>query len=288
MLLTKVDPAVPAPVNEVIRKWPWSDFSWTAVGAEILHLAIILIIGIFIIRIIRRTIAWICKRHASGRSMTHFIDTAVRILLNFLLIIILAHEMGFETASLVAILGSIGIAIGLGLQGTLSDLASGILIIIIRPIRYGDFVFLGTSNELLEVKEICFFNTVFINPRGFTYIVPNKKIIQNDIINLSKQDWVKLKVEFSIAYDADIQAVRNLLLNVLKNEPRLKPDETAAVSVTELADSGINMAALAFVRPADYLATTAALREAIKQALDKEGIEIPYPQMELRMYEKKK
>ncbi len=283
------------PVSETIEEVEmftqnkgWLYLDWENIALQFAKIALMIIIGILIIKLVRKLVQVFFKRHGWRKSVLTFVDSALKFILTFLLVIIVAHELGLETTSLIALLGSLGIAIGLALQGSLSDLASGILIIVLRPIRYQDLIFLGDSSDLLKVKDIRLFNTAFENIRGFTIILPNKSIVQNKITNLSKKDLVKIQVDFSVSYDADIKRVREIINDILKDEKRIAENTNIQVSVTELADSGINMFARGFVKPEDYLATTLDVREKIKLALDDDDIEIPYPQMEVRLYEEPK
>lgn len=279
---------VTKPIEDAINRKPWEQIDWMDILFHIGHIILLLVLGIFSIRMLRKGVRWMCQRRNVGATITLFLDRVLRIVLNFTLLILVAHELGFQTASLIAILGSVGLAIGLALQGTLSDLASGIMIILLRPLRIGDYVYLGRDDVLLHVEEIRLFNTSFVNPRGFTVIVPNKKILQNDIINLSLKPWVKICVAFSISYDSDLDEVRQIILNVMQREPLLLKSIAPSVSLTGLGDSDLQLVALAPVHAKDYLAAASHLREKIKKALDEAGIEIPFPQIEMRLYEQSK
>lgn len=275
-------------VEEFTQNKGWLYIDWESVGRTLLEVAITAIIGIVLIKIIRILVNRFFRRKGMRKTLSYFVDSFLKFGLGFLLIIILSRELGFQTTSLIALLGSIGIAIGLALQGSLSDLASGLLILILRPIRYNDYIYLGERTELLRVTDIRLFNTGFKTSRGFTVIIPNRTIVQERITNLSKTELVKIEVLFDVSYNANLKEVRKVVTKVLKNEPNLDKEAGYQVLVSTLGDSGVTMLARGSVTPENYLTATFSLRENIKTALDEAGIEIPFPQVEVRMYEEDK
>lgn len=275
-------------VEEFTQNKGWNYIDWQGVFNQLVHVIVVAVIGFLLIKILRILLNKFFRRKGMRKTLIYFIDSFIKFGLGFLLIVILAAELGFKTTSLIALLGSIGIAIGLALQGSLSDLASGILILILRPIRYNDLIYIGERNELLRVTDIRLFNTGFVNPLGFTIIIPNRTIVQERITNLSKKEEIKLEVEFSVSYDANLDDTRRVVTEVLENEDRLIKDKGYQVLVSELADSGVNMLARGYVLPKNYLDAIFSIRENIKKELDKNGIEIPFPQVEVRMYEEDK
>lgn len=275
-------------VEEFTQNKGWLYINWESVGRTLLEVAITAIIGIVLIKIIRILVNRFFRRKGMRKTLSYFVDSFLKFGLGFLLIIILSRELGFQTTSLIALLGSIGIAIGLALQGSLSDLASGLLILILRPIRYNDYIYLGERTELLRVTDIRLFNTGFKTSRGFTVIIPNRTIVQERITNLSKTELVKIEVLFDVSYNANLKEVRKVVTEVLKNETNLNKEAGYQVLVSTLGDSGVTMLARGSVTPENYLTATFSLRENIKTALDEAGIEIPFPQVEVRMYEEDK
>lgn len=275
-------------VEEFTQNKGWLYIDWESVGRTLLEVAITAIIGIVLIKIIRILVNRFFRRKGMRKTLSYFVDSFLKFGLGFLLIIILSRELGFQTTSLIALLGSIGIAIGLALQGSLSDLASGLLILILRPIRYNDYIYLGERTELLRVTDIRLFNTGFKTSRGFTVIIPNRTIVQERITNLSKTELVKIEVLFDVSYNANLKEVRKVVTEVLKNETNLNKEAGYQVLVSTLGDSGVTMLARGSVTPENYLTATFSLRENIKTALDEAGIEIPFPQVEVRMYEEDK
>lgn len=273
-------------LENMVENQTFQPINWTLIGKKALYVLLILVVGLFAIRIIRKLVREFLKRTKIRKSVTHYLLTGLSGLMYFILAIFMASALGLETTSLVAIVGSLGLAIGLALQGSLSDLASGILILALQPLRTGDYVYVkDEEGELLIVHEIRLFQTVFKNILDHTVILPNSKIIKGEIVNLSKEDAVKLEVGFDVSYSSDTDEVREIVLKSMEKAKNILQDRPKMVAVSKLADSGVHMIARAYVKDEHFLPTKLFLLEQIKEDLTEAGIEIPFPQMEVRMLE---
>lgn len=190
---------------------------WVGLAWLFFTTLIILVIGLLFIRLVKRFLHKLLRRAGFRRTVNKLLTTAVKFILYFVLAIILVDHLGFATSSLLALLGSCGLALGLALQGSLSDLAAGILLVVLNPFQTGDYVYIGNNREeLLEVVEIRLFQTTFRNNRGFRVIMPNSKLTKDSIVNLSVEDKVLAEAEVQVSYDAadeDVRAVINAAMD---------------------------------------------------------------------------
>jgi small conductance mechanosensitive channel len=186
-----------------------------------------------------------------------------------------AAKLGVETTSFAAIIGAAGLAIGLALQGSLSNFAGGTLIMIFKPYKVGDLI--EAQGEIGTVKEIEIFTTKLIGVTNKEIIIPNGSLSNGNIINYTSLGTRRVDLVFGVSYDADIKETKNVLMNVLTSNPKVINDPEPTVNVVELADSSINFAVRPWCKSEDYWDVYFEVTEATKEALDKAGIEIPYP-----------
>jgi small conductance mechanosensitive channel len=191
------------------------------------------------------------------------------------------NQLGIETTSIIAVLGAAGLAIGLALQGSLSNFAAGILIVIYRPYKVGDYIEAG--NHAGTVKDIQIFSTVLKTPDNKIVVVPNGSIMNGSIVNYSDQDTRRVDLIISCSYEDDIDKVRSVLEDILKKEKRILKDPKPQIAVAELADSSVNFIFRPWVKRTDYLPVYYSLLEEVKKRFDKEGISIPYPQSDVHI-----
>jgi small conductance mechanosensitive channel len=190
-------------------------------------------------------------------------------------------QVGVQTTSFIAILGAAGLAIGLALQGSLSNFASGVLIIILRPFKSGDFVdAAGCSGS---VRKIELFSTQLVTPDNKVIIIPNTAIMSGPIINYSKEPTRRIDLVVGVGYDANLKHAKQILKTVLDNEPRILKEPSYTVAVSELADSSVNFVVRPWVKSVDYWPTYFDLLEQIKISLDEANISIPFPQMDVHI-----
>ena len=193
--------------------------------------------------------------------------------------------LGIQTTSFIAVLGAAGLAVGLALQGSLSNFAAGVLMIIFRPFKVGDFIEgAGTAGV---VEEIQIFTTQLRTPDNKTIIIPNAKLTADNIVNFSAKGTRRADMVFGIGYDDDIDKARNIISEILSNEARILKDPPPQVAVSELADSCVNFVVRPWVDADDYWGVVFDVTEAVKKRFDAEGVNIPFPQRDVHLYEHK-
>ena len=190
-------------------------------------------------------------------------------------------QIGVETTSFIAILGAAGLAVGLALQGSLSNFASGVLIILLRPFKTGDFVEVG--GQMGTVDRIELFHTYLKTLDNRSVILPNSSVMDDAIINFSAHSTRRLDLTIGISYDADIRQARDLMKGILDSDERVLKDPAYAIFVSELADSSVNFSVRAWVNSSDLLQFKSDLLEKVKYTFDENGVGIPYPQMDVHL-----
>jgi small conductance mechanosensitive channel len=194
-----------------------------------------------------------------------------------LIFITAISQVGVETTSFIAILGAAGLAVGLALQGSLANFAGGALIMIFKPFKVGDVI--EAQGEVGTVKEIQIFVTKIITPGNKLAIIPNGTLSNGNIKNYTEEGKLRVDLTFGIGYGEDIKKAKEVFMNVLKSNPNVLQEPAPTVNVSALADSSVNFAVRPWSTPENYWNVYFAITEEVKLALDKEGIEIPYPHM---------
>lgn len=196
-------------------------------------------------------------------------------------LIAVLNQFGVQTASIIAVLGAAGLAVGLALQGTLSNVAAGVMLLFLRPFKVGDYVEAGGAAG--TVKEVGLFNTELATPDNVYIVVPNSAIFSQDISNYSRYATRRLDIAVGVAYDVDLNKAMSVLTATLEADGRALPDPAPQVMVMELGDSAITLNLRFWVNAADLWPCKWAMNKAVKEALDAAGIEIPFPQRVLHM-----
>ncbi|WP_099192416.1 mechanosensitive ion channel family protein [Tepidibacter mesophilus] len=243
---------------------------------NILGSILIIIAGMFVSKKIKRITQRFLKKSNVDKSLISFVSQLVYVLCIVFVSVSALNNLGMSTTSFVAVIGASGFAVALAFQGTLSNFASGILILIFKPFRTGDYI-QGASTEG-SVEEIQMFNTILKTPDNKTIIVPNAKLTSDNIINFTLQDRRRIDFIFGISYDSDIRTAKNIIQKVFNEEDKILKEPQPIIGVQALADSSINIAARPWVKTSDYWDVYYILMEKIKYEFDKNGIEIPYPQ----------
>ena len=213
--------------------------------------------------------------------LINFLCSILRWVLLLFVVVAALSQLGIDTTSLVALLGAAGLAIGLSLQGSLANFASGVMLIIFRPFTKGDFVEVaGTSGS---VDAISIFTTTLTTPDNKEVIVPNGAVLGNNIINYSARDTRRVDMVFGISYDDDIRQARALLEQILAADERILADPAPVVALGELGDSSVNFLVRPWVNAADYWGVLWDTTETVKLKFDEAGISIPYPQMDVHL-----
>jgi len=245
------------------------------------------VIGALLIYIIG---SWIIKKiigvSRNAMSKSKYDDSLQRFLLNLtawalriFLIIIVISQLGVNVTTFAAVLAAAGLAVGLALQGSLSNFAGGVLIMIFKPYRIGDLI--EAQGVLGAVKEIEIFTTKLVTPQNKLAIVPNGAMANGNIINYTAEGKIRVDVEIGIDYGEDIKKTKEVLMSVLTTNEKVLKEPAPSVNVSELADSSINFAVRPFAKPEHYWDVYFSTVEDCKVALDKAGIEIPYPHLQI-------
>lgn len=212
-----------------------------------------------------------------------------RNIIYYILMVVVAltalKQLGVDTTSFFAILGAAGLAIGLALKDSLGNFASGVMIILFRPFKIGDYVTAGGSSGTVE--EISIFNTILKTPDNQKLIIPNGSITQNTITNVNANPTRRVDLVIGIGYDDDIKKAKEILESILKSNELILQDKANTVAVSELGDSSVNFVVRAWVNTPDYWTVKFDLTEKIKTTFDNEGISIPFPQRDVHVYKHK-
>ncbi len=248
---------------------------------KVLTALAILIVGLFIISLIIKMGKKVMAKRGVDETLQKFLANLLGWTLKILLFVSVIAKLGVETTSFAAILAAAGLAIGLALQGSLSNFAGGALIMIFKPIKVGDLV--EAQGELGVVKEIEIFTTKLIGLSNKEIILPNGALSNGNIINYTSMGTRRVDLVFGVSYDADIKQSKEVLMNILTSHPKILKDPNPSVTVLELADSSVNFAVRPWCNTEDYWDVYFDVTEQAKYDLDKAGIEIPYPhQVEIR------
>ncbi len=246
-------------------------------GVSIVGALVILIVGWITARLISNFVRNKIKaREAVDPTIAEFAADLTRYVILAFVIIAVLNQFGIQTASLIAIFGAAGLAIGLAMQGTLSDLASGVMLLIFRPFKIGDYVEAG--GQAGTIHSISLFVTKFNTPDNVHIIAPNSDVWGSAVKNYSHNDTRRVDIVVGIAYDANIDQAMNAARDVMISDARTLDDPEPFVAVSELADSSVNLVLRVWCSKADYWPVKFDLTKTIKERLDAEEIEIPFPQ----------
>ena len=242
----------------------------------------ILVIGRQVIKIVIKVISSALERSNTEDTVRIFVTNLLNTLLMIVVFIAAINQLGIETTSIIAVLGAAGLAIGLALQGSLANFAAGILIVIYRPYKVGDYI--QADNHLGTVNDIQIFSTVLRTPDNKLVVVPNGSIMNGSIVNFSNQDTRRIDMVIGCSYEDDIDKVKAVLTDIVAKDDRVLSDPKTRIAVSELADSSVNFIVRPWVKNPDYLDVMYSLTEEIKKRFDEEGISIPYPQSDVHIH----
>ncbi len=260
---------------------PYFDNYIVPYGIRVVTAVLVFLVGLLVARIARRVLTRVLQRGKADPTLVSFVGSVSYVSIICFAIIAALGRLGVQTASLVAILGAAGLAIGLALQGSLSNFAAGVLMIVFKPFKVGDFVEgAGTAGTVVEIG---IFTTELKTPDNRKVIVPNSKISSDNIVNYTTHATRRLDVPVSVSYASDLARVRDVLNGVIAADPRVLADPAPAVLVAKLAESGIDITVRVWVDRADYWPTLFSMQEKIKTTFDREGIEIPFPQRDIHI-----
>ncbi|MFT4811028.1 MAG: small conductance mechanosensitive channel [Paraglaciecola sp.] len=251
-------------------------------GINIVMAIAIYIIGKFIVGILVNFFGKVMTRSKYDDMLIEFVKAIVNAILMLFVIVASLDQLGVNTTSMVAILGAAGLAIGLSLQGSLQNFASGVMLLVFRPFKAGDFI--NAGGEMGTVKTISIFTTMMTTADNKQIIVPNGKIYGGNITNFSANDTRRVDMVVGIGYDSDLKKAKQILNEMVAADVRILKDPAPKVAVSELADSSVNFVVRPWVASADYWEVKFDFIEAVKLRFDAEGISIPFPQMEVHVH----
>ena len=262
---------IPAMIDTYVIPW----------GLNILFALLIFIIGKYLVGVITRLVKKLMEKAHMDKILVNFIGSIIKSVLFLFVVIAALDQLGVNTTSLIALIGAAGLAIGLALQGSLQNLASGVMLIVFRPFKDGDFVEAGGTMGVVE--EIGIFTTRMRTGDNKEVIVPNGQIFGGIITNYSKRDTRRVDMVFGIGYGDDILKAKEVITGIIEADERILKDPAPLVAVAELADSSVNFNVRPWVKSSDYWSVYFDLNEKIKLAFDMNGISIPFPQMDVHL-----
>lgn len=250
---------------------------------QVVTALVIFVIGKWIAKTISNLIKKLMTKNSMDEALVGFIGSLAYWALLIMVVIAALGKLGIQTGSFIAIVGAAGLAVGLALQGSLSNFAAGVLILIFRPFKIGDFV--EVAGEAGVVKKIQIFTTELSTGDNKQVIIPNSGVTGGNITNYSTHDTRRVDLTMGIGYEDDIDRARNAILDEINKDDRILKDPAPTVAVVELADSSVNFVVRPWVNSANYWPVYFGLTEAMKKRFDAEGISIPFPQQDVHMHQ---
>ena len=252
-------------------------------GLRLLLTIILFIVGSRLIKVVRKIVRRSMERTGADMGVIQFMDSLIKLLLYFLLIMFLADGIGVDTTSVMALVGSAGLTIGLAFQGSLSNFAGGVLILLIKPFKVGDYIIYTSGNLEGKVTKIEMFYTTLFTIDNKKVVIPNGTLSNSSLINVTAEDKRRIDITVGVSYTANLKLAKEVCLNLLAAQPAVLQDQNNLVVVDDLADSSVNLKICCWVTPDDYWSTRWDLIEKIKLAFDENGIEIPFNQLDVNL-----
>lgn len=273
-------------VNQIVRFFEEKLPELAAFGVKVLLALVFFFIGRAVIRWIRKFVRHSMERANADTGVTQFVDSVLKFGLYALLIFSIATKFGLESSSVAAIIASAGVAIGLALQGSLSNFAGGVLILLLKPFVVGDYIIVNNEDIEGSVKEIQIFYTRLTTVDNKTVIIPNGTLSNQSLTNVTARPERQLDLKIGISYEADLKKAKELIEKMLNEEAAVIQEEDKKVFVDTLGDHSVVLGLRAWVKTEEYWDTRWRLLEKIKLTFDRENIEIPYPQLSVHIREK--
>lgn len=253
----------------------------TQYGLDVIGALVILLIGYIVSKRVPAILIKIMNKRGIDPTVSGFLGSLTRFAILAITLLLVLAQFGVQTASLIAVLGAAGLAIGLALQGTLSNVAGGVMLLIFRPMRVGQYVEVAGHGG--TVKSVSLFTTELATPDNIQVIIPNGSVWGSAIRNFSFHPTRRMDLIMGIAYEDDIDKARDIMLKLIEADERSHKDPAPLIEIAELADSSVNFTVRVWCDNANYFPLKFALTKAIKQAFDKEGVSIPYPQRDVHL-----
>lgn len=250
-------------------------------GPKLIGAIITLIIGLWIIKVIQKTVRKTFEKREVDISLRGFLNSMIGVLLKVMLVISVVGMLGVEMTSFIAILGAAGLAVGMALSGTLQNFAGGVMILIFKPFKVGDFI--DAQGHMGTVNEIQIFNTILKTPDNKTIIIPNGGLSTSSMTNFSTELQRRVDFVFGIAYGDDYDKAKQVLSKLINEDERILKAPEPFIALTELADSSVNIVVRVWAEASNYWGIYFDLQEKVYKTFDKEGLNIPFPQMDLHI-----
>lgn len=254
-----------------------------AIGSKILFAIIVLLVGRWIVRRLNKLLDKILVKREVEASLSTFVRSLVSITLNLLLIIIIIGVLGIETSSFIALFASAGVAVGMALSGTLQNFAGGVMILLFKPFKVGDFI--EAQGQSGTVREIQIFNTILATADNKVIIIPNGGLSTGLMKNYSKEATRRVDWEFGIAYGDDYSKAKEVLGRLLDADARVLKDPAYFIALTSLGESSVNIVVRAWVNAADYWGVYFDMNEKVYKTFAQENLNIPFPQLDVHLHQ---
>ncbi len=252
-----------------------------AYAPKLILAVITLIVGLRLIKLVSRGMEKLMDKNGMDVSLRPFLKGMLSILLKAVLVISVLGMIGIEMTSFIAILGAASLAIGMALSGTLQNFAGGVMILVFKPFKVGDYI--EAQGYSGSVKEIQIFNTILATPDNRIIIIPNGGLSTGSMVNYSSEEKRRVDFVFGIGYDDDIDKAKEVIRSVAQSHDKVMTDPEPFIAVKELADSSVNFAVRLWVNAADYWDVHFYMNEMVKKEFDKQNISIPYPQTDVHV-----
>lgn len=254
-------------------------------GIKVILALIIFYIGCRLIRVLRKGIRKFMEKVKCDKGVIQFTDAFVKVALIFLLVLFIGTYLGLHVTGVATLIGSAGVTIGLAIQGSLSNFVGGILLLVLKPFKVGDYIVEDSHKNEGTVQEISLFYTKLITMDGKLVVLPNGMLANSSLTNVTGQDDRRIDLYISVAYDTDIKKAKKILYDLMDEEEKVNHEKNIDVFVHDLADSAIVLGMRCYVNQADYWNVRWNLLENIKIQLDENGIEIPYNHLDVKICE---
>ena len=255
----------------------------TIYGIKVLAAIVIFIVGRWVAKAIRGLVKRMMRKAQMDETLLKFVGNLVYIALLAFIIIAALSQLGIQTTSFIAVLGAAGLAVGLALQGSLANFAAGFLMIVFRPFRVGDYI--EGAGVAGTVEEIQIFTTTLVTPDNKTVIIPNASLTGDNIVNWTLKGTRRVDMVMGIGYDDDIDKAKQIMADILTQDERILKDPAPQIAMIELADSSVNFVVRPWAKASDYWGVYMSTTEKIKKAFDANGINIPFPQRDVHIYQ---
>ncbi len=250
-------------------------------GPKFIGALVVLLMGLWIIKIINKSISKLMDRKDLDASLKPFLRSLISVLLKALLVISVMGMVGIQMTSFIAILGAAGLAVGMALSGTLQNFAGGVMILVFKPFKAGDYI--NAQGHSGTVREIQIFNTILKTPDNITIIIPNGGLSTGSMTNYSTELTRRVDWTIGIAYGDNSDKAKEVIGNLIQADSRIMKDPEPFIAISELADSSVNFAVRAWVKSEDYWAVFFQMNEQVYKTFEKEGLSIPFPQMDVHV-----